>query len=181
MIPALQPMYTWIACGACGVATAIAAYTDATTGHIPNWITFPVIGAGILVCVLAFGWDGAQFSLLGAAVCFGMPYLMFRAGGMGGGDVKLFAGLGAFLGLRLGLEVELASMCIGAAWAVLKLARKGRLGAMLKNSLRVGTNWALPAKMQTPIDTSASDTLRLGVPIFVGTVGVLAYRVGAAQ
>lgn len=176
MRDSLQSAFPWIAAAACAVATLAGAVTDSRTGRIPNTITLPLIAGGLLTSLAAFGVEGLQFSLLGAAACFLLPYLMFRAGGMGGGDVKLLAGLGAFLGMRLGLEAQLAAMCLGAVWAMFRLGRAGKLRGLLLNSFRVSTNWMLPAEKRAPLDASASEPLRLGIPIFCGTVAVLGLR-----
>ncbi|MCA9581994.1 MAG: prepilin peptidase, partial [Myxococcales bacterium] len=82
--------------------TAISAVTDTRTGHIPNWITFPPILLAPIGYGLFFGWYGFGQSVLGLLACGVVPYFMFWQGGMGGGDVKLFAALGALLGWQLG-------------------------------------------------------------------------------
>lgn len=169
-----------IASAVAALVTGAAAITDTRTGHIPNVLTFPVL---LLAppAWLAIGGTGALAqSLLGLFACGMLPYLMFRAGGMGGGDVKLFAGLGALLGMRLGIEVQLAAMVLGAGWAIVKLARRGHFWAMLKNSFYLSTNWFLPASQRHALDSTATDTLRLGAAIFLGTVGVLVWRLGGA-
>src|SRR5512139_2838796 len=91
-------------------ATLSAAWTDAKTGRIPNWLTLPLLPVGLAFGVLDGGLLGLGSAALGCMLCFAIPYglLHFSRGtAIGGGDVKLFAALGALLGPRAGLEVEL--------------------------------------------------------------------------
>jgi len=73
----------------------VAAWSDHRHGRIPNALTLPALAAGLVLG-----------SPAGALVSAGLPLLLFGRGKVGGGDVKLFAALGALLGVRLGLTVE---------------------------------------------------------------------------
>ncbi len=80
----------------------IANYTDLKERIIPNKLTFPMIIAGIAL-YLGYGIYQQNFLLavtggIGAGVTFGIGYLMWIIGGWAGGDVKLYAALGALLG-----------------------------------------------------------------------------------
>jgi len=73
-------------------------------------------------------------SLLGIAVGGGIFFVIILAsrGGMGGGDMKLSAMLGAFLGWKLGLLAVLLGVLAGGgvACCLLALGRKGRKEAI---------------------------------------------------
>ncbi len=71
------------------VASAAAAYTDLKTGHINDWITYPLIALGALLNIYEQQWAGI---LLGAAV-FALGYVLYYTGKVGGGDVKLYSGI----------------------------------------------------------------------------------------
>jgi prepilin peptidase CpaA len=157
-----------------------AAVTDARTGLIPNWLTLPPLLAAPLFHLLTQGTGGLVFSLAGALVCGILPYLLFRTGSMGGGDVKLLAALGALGGARLGLEIEIIGMCFGAVYGLLLLARRGALRKTLASSMWLAINVLLPARMRRPITPTEMVPLRLGVPLFLGTVTGLALAAGAA-
>ena len=81
-----------------------AGFTDALSGHIPNWLTLPPLAAAPTVYLVTLGPRAAAFSLLAAIVCALVPYLMFRKGAAGGGDVKLLAAVGALAGASFGIE-----------------------------------------------------------------------------
>jgi len=75
----------------------VAAVIDAIRFRVPNWLTFPLIMGGWIYSTAAFGWEGLGWSLFGTAVGFALLLPAHAIGGMGAGDVKLFAGVGAWL------------------------------------------------------------------------------------
>jgi prepilin peptidase CpaA len=155
------------------LVAAAAAVSDARTGTIPNWLTLPPLCAALLLYLITQGAGGLLYSLAGALVCGLVPYIMFRAGSMGGGDVKLLAALGALAGPQAGLEVELLGMSIAAAYALILLARRGQLGKTLVSTLWLALNIFLPPNRRRQIQADEMTPLRLGVPLFLGTVAAL--------
>jgi leader peptidase (prepilin peptidase)/N-methyltransferase len=121
------------------VASALLATLIAITAidlrHqiIPDVITLPGIAAGF-VASLATGRVSWLDSLIGIAVGGGifLVIILVSGGGMGGGDMKLGAMLGAFLGWKLGLLALLMAVLAGGAVAIglLALGRKGRKEAI---------------------------------------------------
>jgi len=87
--------------GVVAVALAIATVTDLRMFKIHNLLTIPLLISGLLYHGLVTGSDGFLSSVLGALFGFGVLALFFLVGGVGGGDVKLLAGVGAWLGLFL--------------------------------------------------------------------------------
>ncbi|MDP2665948.1 MAG: A24 family peptidase [Candidatus Diapherotrites archaeon] len=75
--------------GANLLAGALAAYTDWKTGYIYDWITYPLIGLGIILSLLTQNWLGI---VLGAGIYL-IGKLAYRTGKIGGGDIKLLAGI----------------------------------------------------------------------------------------
>jgi Flp pilus assembly protein protease CpaA len=153
-------------------ASAAAAATDLRTGHIPNAITLPMIGAGPFVVAFEAHRRGASplhalgVSVLGIALCGAVPYLLFRLGGMFGGDVKLLAGLGALLGPLVGIEAELDAFVAAALFALGRMAFRGQLFAVLGRSARL----ALRAvhKQADPVPDELMTVMRFGPAAFVG-------------
>ena len=96
---------------------------------IPDLITLPGLAAGFVLS-LATGHVTWLDSLIGIAVCGGifLAMILIRPGGMGSGDVKLGAMLGAFLGWKLGLLALYLGVLAGGSVAIclLALGRKGR-------------------------------------------------------
>jgi len=82
------------------VTLVVAAVIDGWKLKVPNWITFPMIISGwVYSAVLSPypGIEGLWFSLVGTAVGLALLMPAYAIGGMGAGDVKLLAGVGAWM------------------------------------------------------------------------------------
>src|SRR5436309_12716117 len=80
------------------ITLVVAAVIDGYKLKVPNWITFPMILSGWTMSAMSFGWEGLGWSLLGTIVGLGLLLPLYAIGGMGAGDVKLLAGVGAWVG-----------------------------------------------------------------------------------
>lgn len=113
------------------IVIAVATVTDLRSRRIPNWLVFSFLIAGVVVSPWrpdwhsgshGFGWHGLGQCLAGFALALlinGIPFLM---GWTGGGDVKLFAAIGAWVGpMQLFWAVFFTALAGGAmvlCWAV---------------------------------------------------------------
>ena len=80
------------------VVLVVASGIDLRTRRIPNWLSVPFLLSGLFVPAIGGGWTGLQTSFAGfglALLLFGLPCFL-RAMGMG--DLKLAAGVGAWIG-----------------------------------------------------------------------------------
>jgi prepilin peptidase CpaA len=165
------------------VVTAVGAYIDWRTGHIPNWLTGGAFVAGLLghaiYGIAVHGTPkralmGAGFSVLGAFFCALVPLLLYRQEAIGGGDVKLLAALGAILQPMRGVEAELYGFVAVALIMPAKLAYEGKLGQVLKNTLAIAKNPFMPKDKRLEVPTEMMTSVRFGPGIFVGTCGAAA-------
>jgi prepilin peptidase CpaA len=76
----------------------VATFTDVRSRRIPNWLVLPFLALGILVSGWLHGWHGALSSVEGAGLGLLLYGFLFWMGGMGAGDVKLCAAIGAWIG-----------------------------------------------------------------------------------
>jgi prepilin peptidase CpaA len=116
---------------------ALAAVSDIAYRKIYNWITYPgilfawlfnAIGAAVLAMgwiaredLQDFGWIGLADSLLGFVSCGFVLLVCYVLFDLGGGDVKLMAMVGAFLGVNAGMEALLWTFLIGGCSALIIL------------------------------------------------------------
>src|SRR5258705_1581520 len=100
------------------VVLILAAVIDGFELKFPNWVTFPFILSGWLYSTLAFGWEGLGWSLLGTAIGLALLMPAYAIGGMGAGDVKLLAGVGAWVGAQTTFYAFCVSAVIGGLIAL---------------------------------------------------------------
>jgi prepilin peptidase CpaA len=100
------------------VTLIVAAVIDGLKLKVPNWITFPMILSGWVYSTAAFGWNGLADSLLGTVVGLGLLLPAYAIGGMGAGDVKLLAGVGAWMGIGVTFYAFCVSAVLGGVIAV---------------------------------------------------------------
>jgi prepilin peptidase CpaA len=100
------------------VTLIVAAVIDGLKLKVPNWITFPMIISGWVYATVTFGWQGLGASLLGTAVGLGLLLPAYAIGGMGAGDVKLLAGVGAWMGTITTIYAFCVSALVGGVIAV---------------------------------------------------------------
>ena len=98
------------------VVVVIATITDLRSRRIPNWLVFPFILAGIVASGIVGGWSGLGHSVLGVLTAAALMGLLYALGGMGMGDVKLCAGVGAWVGPH---QLMSALMFMGLAGGVM--------------------------------------------------------------
>ena len=99
----------------------VATITDLRSRRIPNWLVLPFLVAGVAACAWLHGWHGVGQSLAGAGLGILLFGLFFLMGGMGAGDVKLCAAVGAWIGpSQLMVALVLTGLAGGAmvlGWA----------------------------------------------------------------
>jgi prepilin peptidase CpaA len=165
--------------------TAVAALCDLRTGLIPNRLVLigGAIGLGLawLAAAARGGWtalpSAVGLSALGLVLCALVPLLLYRTGGIGGGDVKLLAVVGAVLGPQLGLEAELYAFALTIVYAPARLIWEGKLLSSMKLVGQLAVSPLLPkAKRKPAIEPTALTSFRFGPAIFIGTLLVAVVR-----
>ncbi len=161
--------------------TAIAAVYDLRTGHIPNWLTLgsllAAFAAQAVVGAVHAGYaglgNGVIAALTGVLACAAVPAIVFFRGGMGGGDVKLFAALGALCAARDGLLAESYSFVIALLLAPAALAYQGKLLRTLLNTGLLAMNVFRRAEARRTAPPELLTWFRLAPAIFLGTLVML--------
>ena len=106
------------------IVLAVATFTDLRSRRIPNWLVLPFMLAGLVVSTFMGGWRGLGHSFAGLGLGILIYGFLFWVGGMGAGDVKLAAAIGAWIGPdQLFIALVVTAMAGGvmilfwAAWA----------------------------------------------------------------
>jgi prepilin peptidase CpaA len=158
---------------------SLACVTDLRTRRIPNVLTFGAALAGLLYQFVSGGIDGLGHAALGwlvGAVIFILP---FALGGLGGGDVKLLAALGAWLGP--------ARRCLAGALYRSRRRRNGAgrvaiygyLGTAIQNVKLLLCHWRVAGIEAVPaitLEHSGGPKLAYAFPILTGMVATIWLR-----
>jgi prepilin peptidase CpaA len=148
-----------------------ACVTDLRSRRIPNVLTFGGAMAALVFHGVSAGKAGLLTSLAGWGLGLVFFLLPFALGGLGGGDIKLVAALGAWLGPTLTIWVAVHTGIAGGVLALVAAVRRGYLEQALAN-IRVLLAQRSMAGIGALNTTSlnAGRGLAYAPPIFVGTV-----------
>jgi prepilin peptidase CpaA len=157
------------------VVLIVAAVIDGFELKVPNWVTFPFIISGWVYSTAVFGWEGLGWSLVGMLIGLGLLLPLYAIGGMGAGDVKLLAGVGAWVYGTHTAYAFAVSAIIGAVLAIaMVLARQGwkkhsAQFLVILNEILVIRN---PEQLSAIAAERKSTMLLLpyGIPIAMGTI-----------
>jgi prepilin peptidase CpaA len=170
-------MLVWFLSSTAVVVALIAAATDLRSGRIPNRLTFSAMLIGLAVHGIGDGIAGVVASLGAITLCVAVPGIVYKSSqgcAIGGGDIKLFAAIGALLGPMQGLEVELSAFLLVGTFALFRLAFLGQLGRTLVGSLRAMAGLLIPGMRQRePGGGVPAMAIRMGPAILLGVGSVL--------
>ena len=161
------------------VIALIACVTDLRSQRIPNVLTFGSALAAVVFHSVMGSWDGLFLSASGWAVGVAVFLLPFALGGMGAGDVKLVAALGAWLGPMDALWLGMYSAVAGGAAAVVLAVARGYLRQALSNIYLLLMHWRITGIRplhEVSLAGSQGPRLAYAVPVFGGLVATLWLR-----
>jgi prepilin peptidase CpaA len=116
------------------VCTALgAALFDLRLRRIPNWLNIAGVVLGLCVNTYLWAGRGALDSVLGLLLALAIYTPLYALRGMGAGDVKLMAAIGAIAGPGNWLTIFLSTALLGGAVSVLLVVRRKRLRETLRN------------------------------------------------
>lgn len=123
------------------VVVAVATFTDLRSRRIPNWLVLPFLLAGVVLSTWLHGWHGLWMSLAGmglGGLLFGILAVM---GGMGMGDVKLVAAIGAWVWPRQMFLALVLTGLIGGLMALGWALVGGFLGELFSGTGDLLSSW----------------------------------------
>lgn len=116
------------------ILVATATLTDLRSRRIPNWLTLPFLILGIAASGFEKGWSGLEFSFLGVLAASLVMGVFCWLGGMGMGDLKLCAAVGAWVGLNQMLLILVMTGLAGGVIALCWALAGGFLGQTLRGT-----------------------------------------------
>ncbi len=158
----------------------VAAWIDGRELRVPNWITFPMVLSGLIFNAVAASGIGLSDSLLGMVVGLATLLPLYAVGGMGAGDVKLMAGLGAWLGPLVAWEAFVVSVVVGAVMAVIMVLWRKSWSKHYGNFLMIAMEW-MTVKNPKELAQIAAERkpqmllLPYGIPICIGSIAYFFY------
>jgi prepilin peptidase CpaA len=157
---------------AIGVGVVACAF-DLRTGRIPNALTLGAALAALVVSTWTDGLAGTGSSALGWLVALLLWLPLYALGGMGAGDVKLIAAVGAWLGAADVIHAALYAAIAGGGLAVGLAFVRGRVRETFANVSLLLAHWRVAGFTPHPQLTLAatnSPRLAYAVPVLAGTV-----------
>jgi prepilin peptidase CpaA len=165
--------------GAALIIAAAACATDLHSRRIPNWLTFGAAGGALAYHYLTGGPTAVQGAMSGWVTGLFLFMPLFLLGGMGAGDVKLLAALGAWLGAGDAVWLAIYTSMAGGVLALAMALRSGYLKTALRNIGGLARFWWMFGFRPMPavtLENSAAPKLAYAIPIFVGTLVTLWQR-----
>ena len=160
------------------IAVTACAF-DLRTRRIPNALTFGAALAALLFHRVTGGYDGAMTAAGGWVVGLFLFLPFFALRGMGGGDVKLLAALGAWLGPQQVLWLAIYTGIAGGVLGVWAAAASGYLKTAMRNVFGALLYWGTVGFKPVPgltLESGEAPRLAYALPILAGTLVALWQR-----
>lgn len=152
------------------VGLSISLFTDIKSRRILNIVTFPSMLIALTYHIATLGWEGFVFSSKGLSIGVGLLLIPYLLGGMGAGDVKLMAAIGALMGTSFVFYSFIYTALIGGFISLFLLVKQKGLVNLLRlilyNVIFFRSNLSLvPVKKEN----HSNITFPYGVAIVIGT------------
>src|SRR5712691_5576538 len=103
------------------LSATTAAYFDLRWRRIPNWLVGATIAMSFVWHTSTSGWDGLKMSGAGLLVGLALLLPLYLLKGMGAGDVKFFAAIGAAVTFNHVLSVFVFAALIAGGMALFRV------------------------------------------------------------
>lgn len=161
----------------CLLFTLVATVTDVRRHTIYNWNTY----SGMVVAFVVRGFAGGDAlidGIEGFAACGGVMLLCFVLFDVGGGDVKLLAMTGSFLGIQSGIEVMLWTFVIGSMAAVVIVIWQTGFWQLVYGTVR---HMALTLKARGRVPLEEQEKVGLTRPLYLAPASLIGLLIVEGQ
>lgn len=189
------PVFAWVFLGVLAALTAVMAVIDSRTATIPKKWTIGTLLAGVVAqmirCatlaylgttpifktdnILLGAVEGFGYAAIAAAVGFGMMFVLWLLGACGGGDVKLVAAVGAWVGLFLIGQVILVSIPVLFAVIAFRVLTGQVKMTEMRKMKRPGSPLKTHDKAAPVMKAGSRLRTTYSLPIFVATMLVMLF------
>ena len=155
------------------LTAVVGCLHDLRNRRIPNYLTFGSAALALVYALATAGWSGLGVGIGGwiLGVALFSPFFLLR--GMGGGDVKLLAAIGAWVGPASLLSLTFYTAISGGLMAVIVVLWRRKLTATFNNLWLLLCHFRVTGfKPMTAVSLDNHNTVRLpyGLPIAAGTI-----------
>ena len=151
----------------------VGAVTDVRSARLPNRLTYTAVIAGLVLRAAMMGWTGLKSGLIGIAIAGGLFCVLYVMGAMGGGDMKMMAAVGAWVGRTHVLTVLVAIALAGGVLALVSIVFNKNLIQTVRNAVRLVLfrfTAGLEPHPEMNVQAPGSRRVPFGVAIAMGTL-----------
>jgi prepilin peptidase CpaA len=151
----------------------VGAVTDVRSARIPNRLTYSALLIALVLRADLLGLAGLKSGAAGMLMGGGLFCVLFLLGAMGGGDMKLMAAVGAWVGSTEVLTVLVAAALAGGLLALGSMLFSRTVGQTLQNTVRLicyRLTSGLRPHPELNVQASGSKRVPFGVAIAMGTL-----------
>ena len=153
------------------VGALAACLTDLRSRRIPNVLTFGAAAVALVFYLVSGGLTALGWAAAGWGIGLLLFLPLFALRGLGGGDVKLLAALGAWLGPSMTVWLALWSAIAGGVFALIVALTRGYTGTALRNVWGMLSYWRVMGIQPHPavtLESGAGPRLPYSLPIAAG-------------
>jgi prepilin peptidase CpaA len=146
---------------------------DLRDRRVPNYLTFGSAAVAIIYALMTAGWSGVGTAIGGWALGVGLFIPFFLLRGMGAGDVKLLAALGAWVGPISLLSLTFYTAVSGGVMALLVVLWRRKLITTFENLWLLLCHFkvvGLKPMSELSLENKNTMSLPYALPIAAGTI-----------
>lgn len=147
----------------------IAVIMDFSTGKVSNKLILFGLLIGFFIALIQKDANTLIHYLLGITLPILLLLCIFIIGGIGAGDVKLFAVIGGLIGFEATFRCILVAFLVGAVLAVVKILIQKNLFMTLKN-ISFYLSRIVLSKQFHVIERNSSNTIHFTLPILISVM-----------
>src|ERR1700739_757354 len=151
----------------------LGAVTDVRSARLPNRLTYSALIAALVLRIGLLGWAGVKSGAVGIGIAGGLFCILYVLGAMGGGDMKMMAAVGAWVGGTHVLTVLVAIALAGGVLALVAMVFNKNLIQTVRNTVRMSLyrfTSGLQPHPEMNVQAPGSRRVPFGVAIAMGTL-----------